>query len=341
MRDRYSSKLGKLLVHAAGVGVALSHLCFVDFVDGASADESGSSFWQPGQYGSFAATQTNPGWSFESTYFHATAGASAGVEFPRGRGIQLGMKSPSDYVMATPTYTFATPVLGGQASVGMTGLFGRNTTSVSATLTRPQGDSISGSRSDYLIDVGDLYPTASLKWNRDVHNVMIYATAGIPVGAYNPTRLATMGLAHWATDAGAGYTYYNEKAGFEWSAVLGLTYNLINPYTQYQSGIDAHLDWAISPYVGDKLHVGAVGYVFNQLTGDSGPGARLGDFRSRVAGIGPQIGFFFPLVDRQAYLNLRGYYEFDTRNRLAGWTTFVSFSIEAPEQKSPKLIRKQ
>ena len=112
-------------------------------------------------------------------------------------------------------------------------------------------------------------------------------------------------------------------------------------HTQYQSGIEAHLDWAISPYVGDKLHIGAVGYVFNQLTGDSGAGARLGDFRSRVAGIGPQIGFFFPLADRQGYLNLRGYYEFDARNRLAGWTTFVTFSIEAPEQKSPKLIRKQ
>jgi hypothetical protein len=176
---------------------------------------------------------------------------------------------------------------------------------VSATLARPRGDSISGSRSDYLVDVGDLYPNASLKWNRDVHNVMIYATAGVPVGAYNPTRLATMGLAHWATDTGVGYTYYNEQARFEWSAVIGLTYNFINPYTQYQSGTDAHLDWAISPYVGDKVHVGAVGYVFNQLTGDSGAGARLGEFKSRVAGVGPQIGFFFPVADRQGYLNFR------------------------------------
>jgi hypothetical protein len=56
---------------------------------------------------------------------------------------------------------------------------------------------------------------------------------------------SVMGLGHWATDAGAGYTYYNEKAGFEWSVVVGFTYNFINPYTQYQSGIDAHLDWAI------------------------------------------------------------------------------------------------
>jgi hypothetical protein len=195
--------------------------------------------------------------------------------------------------MLTPTYVFATPVLGGQASVGMSALYGRNTTSVSATLTGPGGASLSGSRSDYVLGFGDLYPAASLKWNRDVHNFMVYATTGIPVGVYDPTRLASMGLGHWAADAGAGYTYLNEQIGFEWSAVAGLTYNFINPYTQYQSGIDAHLDWAISPYLSDKFHLGAVGYVYNQLTADSGSGARLGEFKSRVAGICRRSGFSF------------------------------------------------
>jgi hypothetical protein len=105
--------------------------------------------------------------------------------------------------------------LGGQAAVGVTALYGRNTTSVSATLTGPGGASLSGSRSDYVVGFGDLYPAATLKWNRDVHNFMVYATAGVPVGVYDPTRLATMGLGHWATDAGAGYTYLNEQVGFE------------------------------------------------------------------------------------------------------------------------------
>ena len=69
--------------------------------------------------------------------------------------------------------------------------------------------------------------------------------------------------------------------------------------------------------------------------------ARLGEFKSRVAGIGPQIGFFFPIADREGYLNLRGYYEFNASNRLGGWTAYVTFSVEAAEQKSaqPKLPR--
>jgi hypothetical protein len=140
---------------------------------------------------------------------------------------------------------------------------------------------------------------------------------------------------HWAGDGGVGYTYLNETPGIEGSLVFGLTYNFINSYTQYQRGTDAHLDWAISPYLNDKFHIGIVGYFYNQISGDSGAGARLGNFESRVAGIGPQIGFFIPFFDQEAYLNLRAYSEFDARNRLEGWNTFVTFSIEPPGEKVP------
>jgi len=121
----------------------------------------------------------------------------------------------------------------------------------------------------------------------------------------------------------------------------GLTYNFINPATQYLNGIDAHLDWAISPYLTDKLHIGAVGYVYNQLTADSGAGATLGDFKSRVIGIGPQLGLFFPVGNLEGYLNLRGYQEFDARNRLEGWTAYVTFSLGAPEQKPAMAARRR
>ena len=325
MRD--GSLSGRSLIHLACV---IAGLLPFALLDDASADEAGVSFWLQGQFGSFAAVPSNPGWSFESAFYHATASADASRSFARGGGIQTGMKSPSDFVMVTPTYVFATPVLGGQAAVGMTTLYGRNTTSVSATLTGPGGASLSGSSSDYVIGFGDLYPAASLKWNRDVHNFMVYATTAIPVGVYDPTRLAAMGSGHWAADAGAGYTYLNEQVGFEWSAIVGFTYNFINPYTQYRSGVDVHLDWAISPVLTERLHIGAVGYVYDQLTGDSGAPPALGGFRSRVAGAGPQIGFFFPVANRDGYLNLRGYYEF----KLEGWTAYVTFSVEAAERTS-------
>ena len=306
----------------------------------AAADEAGTSFWLPGQYASFAATPSEPGWSYEAVFYHATASAGARADFERDGAIQAGMRTPSNFIMFTPTYAFATPVLGGQAAVGMTALFGQNTTSVSATLAAPEGVVLSGSRSDDVLGFGDLYPTASLKWNWDVHNVMVYATTGIPVGAYNLNRLSALGLGHWAADAGGGYTYLDEKAGFEWSAVVGFTYNFINPLTQYRSGVDAHLDWAVSPYLTDKMHIGAVGYVYDQLTGDSGAGARLGDFKSRAAGIGPQIGFFVPFAGQDGQLNFRAYYDFYAKNRPEGWSAFVTLSVSPPEQEAAKVVKK-
>ena len=306
----------------------------------AVADEAGVSFWLPGQYAAFAAQPGKPGLSFETAFYHATASAQRSVSFERDGHIQVSVKSPSDFVMLTPTYSFDNKILGGQPALGLTALVGRNVTSVAATLTGT-GGTLSGSRSDSVVGFGDLYPNATLKWNQDVHNFMIYATAGIPVGAYNTERLAALGLGHWSVDGGGGYTYYNEKAGIEFSAVAGLTYNFINPYTQYRSGNDFHLDLSFSPYVSETMHIGAVGYLYDQVSGDSGAGAVLGDFKSRVAGVGPQIGFFLPMGDREGYLNLRAYYEFAADHRLGGWNMFVTFSVEPPEQRGSLLAARR
>ena len=297
-------------------------------VNDAAADEGGASFWLPGQYGSFAAMPANPGWALETIFYHGTASAKRNIGFQRGGGLQLGYDSPSTLVMMTPTYTLEELVLGARASISLSGLFGKNSASATATLTGPGGNALSGSHSDRVVGFGDLSPTASLSWSRDVHNVMIYTTAGIPIGAYNTARLSSLGLGFWSVDAGAGYTYYDEKAGIEWSIVSGLTYNFINPYTQYQSGVSAHVDWSISPYVTDKMLLGAVGYFYNQITDDTGPGAVNG-FRSRVAGIGPQIGFF---VGDTGFVSIKAFHEFNAKNRPDGWSAWLSFSIETPEK---------
>jgi hypothetical protein len=55
----------------------------------------------------------------------------------------------------------------------------------------------------------------------------------------------------------------------------------------------------------ETLPGGAVGYVYDQLTGDSGAGDRVGPFMSRVVGLGPQIGYIFPLGSYQGYVSLK------------------------------------
>ena len=80
-----------------------------------------------------------------------------------------------------------------------------------------------------------------------------------------------------------------------------------------------------------------VGYAYQQLTADSGAGATLGDFKSRILAIGPQIGYLFPVGDMQGYLNLKGYKEFDAENRAEGWNVWLTFAISpaAPSETPP------
>ncbi len=161
---------------------------------------------------------------FSTFNYYDSVGARKSAEFVRGGGIVAGVSSRLDFQFASPTYVFATPVLGGQASLGMGALVGPNTTSAFATPTGPRGGSLSASRSDSVFGVGDLYPVGSLRWSQGVNNVMTYLTGDIPVGLYNAQNLANLGIGHGAVDAGGGYTYFDAQTGHEFSAVIGATY---------------------------------------------------------------------------------------------------------------------
>jgi hypothetical protein len=328
----------------------------------ASADEGGVSFWLPGLFGSLAATPLQPGWTLSSTYYHTSV--SAGGEVARAREFQIGripanltatldarLNADVDLGLLNATYVFATPVLGGQAALGLMGIYGANTTSLAGTLTgtlsTPLG-SIPFSRfdsiSDSIMGFGDLYPQFSLRWNAGVHNYMTYITGDIPVGAYSSTRLANIGIGHGAIDAGGGYTYFNPQTGHEFSGVLGFTYNFENTATQYQNGVDMHFDWGASQFLSKQVQIGLVGYVYKEIGCDSGAGNRVGCFQSQVASVGPQVGFVFPLGDMQGYLNLKAYKEFAAENRPEGWNAWVTFVISPaappPAAMPVKAIRK-
>lgn len=284
--------------------------------------------------GSLAAVPSDPGWSLPLLYFHTSSSADVNKSFVVGGRVAAGLDATADLLMAVPTYVFSTPVAGGQAAVSLTGLVGRVSVDTHLTLTGPGGGTIAHSASDSQNGVGDLYPMGSLKWNSGVNNYMVYAMAGIPVGTYDASRLANLGLNHWAIDAGGGYTYLDAEKGHEFTAVLGFTYNWENADTQYQNGIDAHLDWAASQFVSEQWHLGAVGYFYKQLTADSGAGAVLGDFKSQVAAIGPQAGYFFKVDGKTWYANLKGFYEFDAKYRPEGWNAWLTLSI--PLSAPPK-----
>ncbi|HYI27024.1 MAG TPA: phenol degradation protein meta, partial [Bradyrhizobium sp.] len=94
------------------------------------ADQGGSSFWFPGQFASLAAMQQTPGWALTVIHYHSSVAATGSVaaarQIPTGKlpttvnvDLNLSLSARADLVALAPSYTFATPVLGGQLIAGM------------------------------------------------------------------------------------------------------------------------------------------------------------------------------------------------------------------------------
>lgn len=333
--------------------MGLSIAGLILFATPAVADEGGVSMWLPGTFGSLAAAPQTPGLSAALIYYHTSVTAGGDVAFSRqvtrGRlttnfngNVNANLKADADLGFISGTYVFAQPFLGGQAAFMAMLPVGRNTVGVDATLTGalgPVGFTVGGSRTDSVTGAGDPYLQFAVRWNQGVHNWMTYVMGNVPVGDYEARRLANLGIGHGAIDGGGGYTYFNPATGHEFSAVAGFTYNFENPDTNYKNGVDFHVDLGASQFLSKQFAVGLVGYAYQQVTGDSGSGARLGDFKSRVFGVGPQLSYIFPLGDHQGYLNLKGYKEFGAEHRPEGWNVWLTFSISPAAAPPPPVKR--
>src|SRR6267142_5952016 len=161
------------------MGCAATAAALLLYPEISRADESGVSFWIPGLIGSLAATPQQPGWSLANIYYHTSVSAGADVararEFELGRipgnltvnaNLNLNINATGDLGLVLPSYVFATPVLGGQASVSLLAAYGVVGTSLAGTLsgvvTTPFGNNVPFARSDTISDTtwgfGDLIP---------------------------------------------------------------------------------------------------------------------------------------------------------------------------------------
>jgi hypothetical protein len=303
-------------VPAFALGAAIAVL---SAIGEARADEGGASFWIPGQYAqNLAATPPSPGWSVPVTlyYYSGRAPGSAGPN----SAVTPGTRSQSWQLSATPTWAPEAKLLGGQPALMLSAGVGSNATELPATgASGPESQTVGGAT--------DLAPAATLAWQRGNDSWMVYLTGNVPVGSYASARLSNVGIGHGAFDGGSVYTYDSDATGRSFSAALGVTYNSTNPDTHYRSGIDSHLGLSAMFPLAGGVRAGLSGYVYYQLTGDSGGGDACGSCKSRVAGVGPQLNRTFN-VGRQSWsANVRGYWEFRASNRLQGTAWFATVAI--------------
>jgi len=309
---------------------------FLAFPAGSAfAAEGGSSFYLLGQRSQGAAVLPPEGVFFSApNYFYSgDAGGSEDLSF--GGSLAIGVDA--DLFLTMPTAIWVTPVdvLGGDLALTGTFVLGNADLDASATLAIPGLGVGTASVSDERWAFGDPVIGAMVGWQAENSNYLLSTSVNVPVGDYDAGRLSNISLNRWAWDFTGAATWLDPESGIELSGAAGITFNGENDDTDYETGTEFHLEAAAAYHFSPTFSVGVNGYHYQQLTGDSGSGATLGDFEGRVTGLGPLMSATLMLGPIPVATSLQYYHEFNVENRLegdAGWLT-ITIPLWVPDQE--------
>jgi hypothetical protein len=167
-------------------------------------------------------------------------------------------------------------VFGGRLGIGGTLPFGHNRTKGSFTL-----GPLSAQRTVSDWGLGDISLRAQLGRTVGEFNHTAYIMGVLPTGEYDTGFKPNIGLRRPGIDVGWGFTWDEKKLGLQLSATAGIMFNFNNTRTNYESGTEFHFERAIGKTFESGFIIGPVGYVYQQLSGDSGSGAVLGSLKPR------------------------------------------------------------
>jgi hypothetical protein len=308
--------LGFILI--AGAGLASQ----------ARASEGGASFYLLGSGGPEAAILPPlPGVFFSNTAYYYSASASGSHDFVVGGNVVAGLDANIAADFATVLWVPTTNLLGGTLAVGGALPVGQPWANVSVILSGPLGNQFGVSKNDTALVAGDPILTAALGWKSGDLHVSVNTLLNVPIGDYRQGQLANLAFHRWADDLSSALTWRNDKSGWDLSGKTGFTFNGENPITHYRTGTEWHVEGAVEKILSPVWAAGMQSYYFDQLTGDSGSGAKLGPFEGRVVGIGGFMSYNFKLVGLPATLRLHGTTEFDAQNRLQGHTIWLDLNV--------------
>ena len=281
------------------------------------AGEGGTSHVLPGANATLMdVLPTSPGGFVKPMYLHYSGSASA--QIPTAAGLAANLDASANTFVLGGGFTFEPTVLGG-AHYTIAAFLPYTWLDVSANVQASGGtvvhqSSVSGFGDLTVVPVMLAWKTGD--WQIDAL-MPIYA----PSGSYQEGRLGNPGLNYWTFDPMVGVVYSSKQSGFNAMLHVGYGMNTENADTDYRSGSLLHFDAAIQqilPVGSGFLTLGAEGFYFDQVTGDSGAGAVLGEFKGRTDGLGPVLGYIQPLGKQALLFELKWLPELDTKNRLDG-----------------------
>jgi hypothetical protein len=307
-----------LIVGAIGIALMLA--------EQAQASEGGASIYLLGSGGPGAAILPPiQGVFFENTLYDYSGSAEAGRNFQVGGNVVAGLQAsiPADFLEAewVPTTHF----LEGTLAVGGALPIGGPSVDVDAILSGPLGRPITVARHDSAVVVGDPLLTGALGWQASNLHLEFGALVNVPVGNYRDGALANLAFHRWAGDTSFAATWRDAKSGWDATAKAGFTFNGTNNSTQYTTGTEFHLEGSVEKILSKHWEIGLQAYLFQQVSGDSGSGDRVGSFEGHVIGVGGQAAYSFMFGKAPITLRLHGMSEFDATNRLQGRSIWLDF----------------
>jgi hypothetical protein len=312
--------------HSIRAGIALLGGAIVLLPGLASAAEGGAGFYLLGSKTATAGITPPPGVFFSNDLYMYRGDLGGDRGLPTGGRLAVGVDGAA--VISIPTVIWVLPeeIAGGHLGLSATIPVGWKNTKADLTVAGPLGGTATGSVSDKVVTIGDPVLGALLGWESGNFHYQVGTLINVPIGNYQDGEISNIAFHHWGADVNAAVTWLDPTVGLDLSAAIGMTFNAENPATDYRTGNEFHFEWAAVQHFNEQFDAGLVGYYYDQVTGDSGDGARS-DFKGRVAAIGATIGWNFKVGELPVSTRIKYFHEFAAENRAEGDAVYLSISV--------------
>jgi hypothetical protein len=302
------------------------------------AEEGGSGLYVPGAYSSLInITPNKPGFAIGNTFYfyHGEVGGTATLPF--GLLLASGIDASIYFASINLAYTFSPTILGAHytAAISIPYIWVEAEAKISINsplLARTIGQQTKTVR-DSANGITDMaFCPVALNWTFGDLQINPQFTVYAPTGSYNKSQLANAGQNHWMFDNVLGLSYLNHKTGTELTVFGGFAVATENQATHYLNGDIFHLEATLEQFLPlskqDLIGIGPNFFYFQQVTGDSGSGAVLGDLKGTDMGVGPVVTLIHTSSKYVYSVQAKWLPELETRNRLRGNGVWVSAGLQ-------------
>jgi hypothetical protein len=202
---------------------------------------------------------------------------------------------------------------------------------INRTFQRGQSFSVDDSSTEF----GDPVLNTIIGWHEGNWHWNLNALVNVPIGPWSNSSSSNLSFNHWGLATIAAVTWLDPNIGFEVSVAPGFTFNWENPDTDYKTGTEFHVEFALLQHFSQRFAIGVAGFHYQQVTGDSGAGASLGDFEGRVTAFGPVATYNFNLGKIPVSTQLTWMHDFNVENRLEGNLGMLTISLPLSGSSPP------